>query len=153
MSLLSDAYQPAAFHFSVRFSATAGMSDTSFQEVSGISSELETEPYTEAGENGYTYMLPKSVKHTRLVLKRGIADMTSPLVQWCRSVMDSEFTQPIQTMSILVSLINEQKMPIRSWAFVDAYPVKWEVDPFNSTKNEVAIEKIELFYKYSDRLI
>lgn len=153
MSLFTDAYQPAAFYFSVRFSATGGLSDTSFQEVSGISSELETETYTEAGENGYAYVLPKAVKHSRLVLKRGIADMTSPLVQWCRSVMDSEFTQPIQTMSILVSLMNEYKIPIRSWSFVDAYPVKWEVDPFNSTKNEVAIEKIELFYKYSDRLI
>ena len=57
MSLLSDAYQPAAFYFSVRFSGTGGMSDTSFQEVSGISSELETETYAEAGENGYTHLL------------------------------------------------------------------------------------------------
>ncbi len=152
MSSLSNVYQPAAFYFSVKFSATGELSDTSFQEVSGISSELETESYTEAGENGFTYVLPKAVKHTRLVLKRGIADITSPLVQWCRSVMDYEFAQPIQTMSILVSLMNEDKIPIRAWSFIDAYPIKWEIDPFNSTKNDVAIEKIELFYKYSERL-
>ena len=152
MSFQSDAYQPAAFYFSVRFSATGELSDTSFQEVSGISSELETESYTEAGENRFTYLLPTAVKHTRLILKRGIANMTSPLVQWCRAVMDDELAQPIQTMSILVSLMNEDEIPIRTWSFIDAYPIKWTVDPFNSTKNAVAIETIELFYKYLDRL-
>ena len=146
-------YQPSAFYFKVAFSATAGMSDTSFQEVSGISSEIETEPYSEGGENRYVHQLPKSVKHPKLVLKRGIAEMKSPLVEWCRAVFEGDFSEPIAPMSVVVYLMNENKVPIRGWSFANAYPVNWEVESFNSTKNEVAIEKIELNYNYSNRVI
>lgn len=129
------------------------MSDTSFQEVTGIGSEIETEPYSEGGENRYVHQLPKSVKHPKLVLKRGIAKMSSPLVIWCRSVFEADFMAPIVPMPIMVYLMNEDKIPIRGWSFANAYPVNWEVDNFNSTKNEVAIEKIELSYNYTNRLI
>lgn len=129
------------------------MSDTSFQEVTGIGSEIETEPYSEGGENRYIHQLPKSVKHPKLVLKRGIAKMSSPLVIWCRSVFEADFMAPIVPMPIMVYLMNEDKIPIRGWSFDNAYPVNWEVDNFNSTKNEVAIEKIELSYNYTNRLI
>lgn len=153
MSFLSSDYPPSAFYFKVVFSATAGMSDTSFQEVSGIGSEIETEPYVEGGENRYVHQLPKSVKHPKLVLKRGIAKMTSPLVIWCRSVFEGDFMIPIVPMPMMVYLMNENKIPIRAWTFANAYPVSWEVESFNSTKNEVAIEKLELNYNYSNRMI
>ena len=91
--MFDDGYQHPAFYFKVAFAATAGMSDTSFQEVSGIGSEMETEPYVEGGENRYVHQLPKSVKHPKLVLKRGIATMTSPLVLWCRSIFEGDFTE------------------------------------------------------------
>jgi len=149
--MLDDGYQPPAFYFKVAFAASAGMSDTSFQDVRGIGSEIETEPYVEGGENRYIHQLPKSVKHPRLVLKRGIASMTSPLVVWCRKTFEGDFAEPIKPMSVLVSLINENKVPVRVWSFSNAYPVNWEVENFNSTKNEVAIEKIELSYNASSR--
>ncbi|MEN8128670.1 MAG: phage tail protein [Pseudomonadota bacterium] len=151
--LQSDGYPPSAFYFKVVFAATQGMSDTSFQEVTGIGSEIETEDVIEGGENRYVHQLPKSVKHPKLVLKRGIAKMSSPLVVWCRSVLEADFTSPIVPMPINVFLLNENKTPIRAWSFANAYPVNWEVESFNSTKNEVALEKIELSYNYSNRVI
>lgn len=152
-SFTSDAYPPVAFHFKVVFSASLGMKDTSFQEVSGIGSEIETESVVEGGENRYVHQLPTAVTHPKLVLKRGIASMTSPLVVWCRSVLEADFIKPIVPMPILVFLLNEQNIPIRAWSFANAYPVNWEVEPLHSTKNEVAIEKIELRYNYSTRVM
>lgn len=151
--LESSEYPPPAFYFKVVLSATLGMTDTSFQEVTGIGSEVETEDVVEGGENRYVHTLPKSVKHPNLVLKRGIAKMTSPLVIWCRSVFEADFITPIVPMIVMVYLMNEHKIPVRAWSFANAYPVKWEVDAFDSTKNEVAIETIELSYNYSNRLI
>ncbi len=151
--MAGDAYQPSAFYFKVAFAATLGMSDTSFQEVSGIGSEVETEPYAEGGENRYVHQLPKSIKHPKLVLKRGIASSTSPLLIWCRSVFEGDFSASIKPMAVMVYLMNENKVPIRAWSFANAYPVNWDVESFNSTKNEVAIEKIELSYNYSNRVI
>ena len=49
--------------------------------------------------------------------------------------------------------MDEQASAIRSWSFVNAYPVGWEAEAFNSTKNELAIEKIELSYHYFTRLV
>lgn len=149
----SNDYPPSAFYFKVVFAATAGMTDTSFQDVSGIGSEIETEDVVEGGENRYVHRLPKSVKHPKLVLKRGIAKMTSPLVLWCRSVLEADFIAPIVPMPMMVFLLNENGTPVRAWSFANAYPVNWEVENLNSTKNEVAIEKIELSYNYSNRVI
>lgn len=150
-SLLPNGYPLPAFYFKVNFLATLGMLDTSFQEVSGISVEIETEDAPEGG-NHYVRKLPKAIKHPNLVLKRGIAPMTSPLIIWCRAVMETNFMVPIVPMPLNVSLLNERNLPVRTWVFTDAYPVKWDVEPFNSTKNEVAIEKIELSYTYFTRL-
>jgi len=153
MALLGSTYPPSAFYFKVVFAATGGMQDSSFQEVSGISAEMETEEYVEGGENWFVHKLPKGVKHPNLVLKRGIASATSPLVLWCRSIFELPHAIPIVPMPLLVMLMNENKMPIRTWSFANAYPVKWDVDAFNSTKNEVAIETIELSYTFSNRLV
>jgi len=147
-----DEYPPSAFYFMVGFGLTGGTLDTSFQDVTGIGSEIETEDLVEGGENRYVHRLPNGVKHPKLVLKRGIAKIDSPLVKWCQSVLE-EFTVPIEPQEMVVFLLNEDKVPIRAWSFINAYPVKWEVENFNSTKNEVAIETIDLSYNYSNRLI
>lgn len=151
--LKADEYPPSAFYFKVAFSATLGMSDTSFQDVSGMSAELETEDVVEGGENRYVHRLPKSVKHPKLVLKRGIGKLSSPLVIWCKLVFEGDLILPIIPMPIVVFLLNEKGLPQRCWSFMNAYPVSWEVEEFKSTKNEVAIEKIELSYTYSNRLL
>jgi phage tail-like protein len=127
--------------------------DTSFQDVSGIGTQMETESVVEGGENRYVHTLPKSVKHSNLVLKRGIASLTSPLVIWCKATLEAGLAIPVMTQLILVSLLDESGLPLRVWTFENAYPVQWEVDPFNSTKNEVALEKVTLCYTGSMRMI
>ncbi|WP_259366973.1 MULTISPECIES: phage tail protein [unclassified Colwellia] len=151
--LKADDYPLPAFQFKVVLSATLGLADTSFQEVTGIGSEIDNEEYVEGGENRYVHNLPKAVKHPKLVLKRGVAKLSSPLVIWCKSVLETDFILPIVPMPLLVFLMNEKGMPNRVWTFANAYPVNWEVEAFNSTKNEVAIEKIELRYNYSNRML
>jgi phage tail-like protein len=79
--------------------------------------------------------------------------MTSPLVIWCKTVLEGDFVLPIVPMLVSVQLMNENQIPIRAWSFANAYPVNWEVDGFNATKNEVAIETIQLAYTFSNRLV
>jgi len=147
---MSD-YPPPAFHFRVHFEGST--QDTSFQEVSGIVARLETESFEEGGENRFTHQLPKGTAHDNLVLKRGVATAMSPLVRWCREVLEGGLVAPITTRTVVVSLLDEHRVPLRTWSFARAFPVKWEVDAFNSTKNEVAIETIDLSYAYSNRVV
>jgi phage tail-like protein len=147
----ADQYHLPAFYFKVVFSGLTGITDTSFQEVSGIGSEIETEEIHEGGENRFIHRLPKAVKHPQLEIKRGIAPIDSPVVKWCRDTLESGWDQPIRTALVNVYLLNALGDIVRAWSFAGAYPVKWEVDDFKSTKNEVAIETIVLSYTYSNR--
>lgn len=146
-------YPLSAFHFKVVFTSDQSITDTSFQEVSGIGASLETEPYHEGGENSAVLQLPTKLAPSKLVLKRGITTLESRLVAWCRSVLEDGFVNGIQTKSLNVLLLDENHDPVRGWAFENAYPVGWEIESLQSTKNEVAIEKIELHYSRVSRLI
>lgn len=145
-------YPPSSFYFRVVFERSSGISDVSFQEVSGIGSDIDIEPFVEGGENRYVHQLPKGVKHPKLVAKRGVAKKNSGLVEWCRSVLE-QFEMPIQPKALQVRLLNGSGDPIRSWAISGAYPVKWEIGTMNSTKNDVLIETIEFSYATVTRFI
>ncbi len=151
-TLKATGYPLPAFHFKVIVAGILG-EDTSFQEVRGIGSELDTEEVAEGGENRFVHPLPKIMKHPELELKRGIAKLNSPLVGWCRSVLESDFSSPLAPKTISVYLLDQDGGPIRGWSFANAYPLKWEIDDFKSTKNEVVIETLVLSYTYSNRLI
>lgn len=163
---LEDYYGlPVAFQFSVVPlnpakaaaamvpSLAGGTDDTAFSEVSGLEATMEMDSLNEGGENRYVHQLPTKMSHPNLQLKRGVAPVTSAIVVWCKSVLEGGLNLGLTPSHLLVSLLDEQGMPLRSWAVFDALPVKWQVDGFNSTKNEVAIETIELTYSYSERMV
>jgi phage tail-like protein len=156
MGLLGDlqkeidarSYPPPAFYF--RFAVT-GMPDTSFQEVSGISSAIEIQEVHEGGESRFVHQLPKGIKQGTLVLKRGILPKKGPLYNWCATVLSGTFSSACPPKEGTTHLLDMDGNPLIAWSFTGLYPVKWEVDPFNSTKNEVAIEKISLRYNTVER--
>lgn len=145
-------YPPTAFHFAVTFGASPKDADGAFREVSGIGPEVETETVNEGGLNGFAHVLPKAIKHPRLSLKRGIAVSDSRLVLWCQAVLDGGFVKPIHPKLVHVFLLDEGGDPLRAWSIENAWPVKWEIDGFQSVRNEVAMEKIELAYARSNRI-
>ena len=146
---------PVAFYFEVIFGGSRSSGDNSFQEVSGLSIELETEDVVEGGENRFIHRLPKTIKNPRLVLKRGIADKSSLLVTWCRDVLESDFTKSFSPKEIKIYLLGKQggQAALRGWSVENALPVRWEAEPFNSTKNELAIEIIEFNYNSLKRVM
>ena len=148
-------YPPVAFYFTVIIGDISedaeNILDTSFQEASGITTEIETEKVYEGGSQ-YVQNLPTKIIHPNLVLKRGITTLTSPLATWCKSTLETDFGVPIVPKLVRVFLLNAFATPIMGWSFSNAYPVKWQVEPFNSEANKVAIENIELSYMYSTRL-
>lgn len=142
----ASGYPLPAFYFEVICGG-----DTAFQEVSGIAAELELESVVEGGENRFVHQLPKAMKYPKLVLKRGIAKSDSSLVKWCKSVLEQDYIEAIETRELEVRLLNDNREAVRSWTFTNAYPVNWEVEGFNATRSEVAIEKIELVYSSAVR--
>lgn len=140
-------FMPVAFQFVVGIGDPPSGQDVSFQEVTGLELKMETEDVRSGGENRFVFKLPKGVTQEKITLKRGIADIDSPLTQWCKAVLEGGMSIPIVPNTLRITLLavrNQQFVPARSWSLLNAYPIGWSVDAFNSTRNEVVIESIEL---------
>lgn len=152
-------YPPTAFYFKVQFTGVNGITDNPdeqcFQEVSGLSFELETEELREGGENRFVHKLPRRVKYPNLVLKRGLLPGLN-VNGWMKSAMTTFFTVPVlhdfQPADLVITLLDETGGDIAAWNVVQAYPVKWAAADFKATDNAVAVETIELAYQYFERI-
>ena len=153
---MASYYPPSCFHFKVEFNGVDGANtDTEqrFQEVSGLSVEVETETLHEGGENRFEYKLPKRARYPNLILKRGLLKGTA-FIDWLKSAMHSYFIVPVtgfQPSDILITLLDESDQPVAIWSVVQACPLKWSVSDLKSNENAIAIETIELAYQYFER--
>ena len=137
---------PLAFRFGVLFFAGGVVPnplDIMFQKVSGLGSTVETETVNEGGQNLYTQSLPKKIQYDNLVLERGLV-VGSPLVIEFNVAMSLFKFAP---SNVLVTLLGNTRLPIASWLFMNAFPVKWSVSDLDATANSVVIEHMELTYQ------
>jgi phage tail-like protein len=137
-------YPIAGFHFDVQFQLGTGPVSIGFQDVSGIGVDIETESVTEGGENRFTYKLPVRASYSNQVLKRALVT-NADLMKWCNKAIENLEIEPA---SVVVSLLNENHEPLKSYAFINDYPLKWSVSNFNAESNNLVIETIELYYQF-----
>ncbi|MDZ8183663.1 MAG: phage tail protein [Nostoc sp. ChiSLP02] len=136
---------PVGFYFMVVFFIAGILPnplDIRFQRVSGISAEIETTDIREGGENIFRHRLPTHVTYNNLVLERGMVT---------GSLLNAEFNVAMSSMkftpsNVLVMLLNEKSVPLSSWLFKRAYPVKWTVSDLDANANAVVIDTLELAY-------
>jgi phage tail-like protein len=142
-------YPPVGFYFRVEIpdKAKIGTADSNFQEVSGLTAEIEVEKYQEGGENGFQHNLPKPAKFPNLVLKRGLLT-NSEMIGWLNDAIRHFKFQP---KNVTVTLMNSEGKPLVAWEFLDAYPIKWDISAFNAMDNSIVSETIELVFKSSRR--
>jgi phage tail-like protein len=144
ISIIMATYPAVGFHFNVHFQLDGGPVNIGFQDVAGIGVDLETETITEGGENRFSYKLPVRAAYTNLVLKRALIT-SGELIQWCNDAIENLDIKPV---SVVVSLLNENHEPLKSYAFINAYPLKWSISNFNAESNNLVIETIELYYQF-----
>jgi len=137
---------PLSFRFSVLFFATGGIPnpiDTLFQKVSGLGSTMEYTPLKEGGQNTDSQHKPEEVKHEHLTLWRGLV-VGSPLTKEFLIAMNQRKIKP---SNVLVTLLDNTRLPIVGWLFMNVSPVKWSITDLDAEANSVVIEQIELTYQ------
>nr|WP_295929475.1 phage tail protein [uncultured Dyadobacter sp.] len=141
-------YPPIGFLFKVSIKGVPD-AEADFQEVSGLSMTLETQALKEGGQNRFIHQLPVRTTSDKLVLKRGLK-ATSSLLTWCReAIEDFSFSPKDLDISLLDPGIDDSlNNPLVSWHISHAYPVKWSLSPFNAMNSELAIETIEIQYRF-----
>jgi phage tail-like protein len=144
--MASKTIPPVSFYFE----ATCMGETNGFQEVSGISKEMNTEEVGAGGENRFKYRLPTAAKSANLVLKRALVLPGSKLAAWCASVLDESLAKPISPQDFTLKLLNAKGKPSKVWTFHNAYPVKYAISDLKSDASELALETLELAYTYFD---
>ncbi|MCK8521013.1 phage tail protein [Aquimarina sp. D1M17] len=132
--------------------------DLRFQKVSGISTEVQLDTINEGGENLHSHRIPKRINYNNLVLERGYvaSSLTDGIdgfsaIGQIGSPLNIEFNTTFSLFkfnpsNVLVTLFNEEGVPIGGWLFLKAYPVKWSVSDLDAQSNSVAIDTMELAY-------
>lgn len=141
-------YPPTGYSFRVRFEGIGGDQDTSFQEVSGLTTSVGSQTYQEGGENRFAHRFPKPLTYGNLTMKRGLL-LGSGLIQWFQDIQESF---RFETHDISVYLLNDERQEIAGWNFIQAYPVKWSFDTLNATQSSIFAENLEFSYQYYTRV-
>jgi len=143
-------YPPVGFHFKVEFryfkdnTDIGKENDMRFQSVSGLNVEYDAETFKEGGENRFEHKLPVRTKYPDLSLKRGMLT-DSGVINW---VLDAFQNRDIKTAHIIVTLLNEQHEPLRTWNVYNAWPKKWSVSDLNAQENSIVVETLDFSYSY-----
>jgi phage tail-like protein len=130
--------------FTVKLPITTagGITLGSFKEISGIGVEVETMDYMEGGNNEFVYKLPTRLKYQNITLKRGITHHAT-LLEWF-SETRRRGVQAKKAAELTITLVGPRGELVRTWAFVDAYPVKWTGPTLNAGSNQIATESLEI---------
>ena len=137
---------PLSFRFSVTFfigGIIPNPLDIGFQKVSGLVSEVKTDTISEGGQNLYAHRLPTKVHYENLKLERGMV---------VGSLLNIEFNLAMATFKFkpgnaLVTLFNEDTLPVSAWMFRGTYPVRWAISDLDANQDSIVIDSMELAYK------
>jgi phage tail-like protein len=145
LSVNSPLGMPLAHRFGVFFFAAAvvpNLLDIRFQRVSGLSTRVETEPMNKGGQNIVTKRMPKRLVYDNLVLERGFV-VGSPLnIQLVDVMNEFKFFRS----DVLITLFNEDAVPISAWMFKEAFPVRWATADLNAQEDRILIDTLELSF-------
>ena len=111
-----------------------------FRECTGLAAEIEVKDYNEGGVNDRVHKLPTRMKYPNLVLKRGVT-YEDALLKWLWKTQ-----REAQRIAVTVSLMGPDGKPVRSWAFAEAFPIKWTGPNLNASSNQVATETLEIVH-------
>jgi phage tail-like protein len=109
-----------------------------YTQVQGLSAQVDVLEYPEGGVNTFVHKLPTRVKHNNLTLKRGLTNEPK-LLEWFKtSVVQAKPT------TIKLTAYDTEGQPVQTWAFADAYPVKWTGPDVNAGGTEIMTESLEI---------
>jgi phage tail-like protein len=118
------------------------MKSGGFSECSGLESTVEIEEWKEGGNNGASLKFVTRGKTTPIVLKRGVT-ANDDLWAWHNAFVLGRGKR----RDGLIVLQNEQRQPVKVWAFHRGIPTKYSGPTLNATDSLVALEQLEITHE------
>jgi phage tail-like protein len=120
-----------------------GIASSAFKSVSGLAAEAEVIEYREGSDPvSSSRKLPGRVRYPNVRLSRGLTT-SRDLWDWWRTVVDGT----VERRNVAITLLDDSRTPVLRWLLREAWVAKFEGPEFDASKNEVAIETIELAHE------
>ncbi len=110
-----------------------------FQQVTGISREIETEVYHEGGLNTMAHVFPKTCGGEQ-VLRMEKGAYSGSGHPFC---MVGEKLEG----SLSLMVVDQKGAPLKSYLFTGLLVKKWEVGELSATQNSLLIDRFEVCYE------
>jgi phage tail-like protein len=128
------------FRFAV---ALDGVNLAAFTEFRLPSLSVQTVDIQEGGQNTYVHKLPVRVNVGPATLRHGISkDLT--LLKWYLQVLKGDLENAYRQVTVVMYDVG--RVPVATWTFREAIPVKWSGPTMKTDDNGVAIEEIEFIH-------
>lgn len=116
---------------------------SAFKSVSGLAAEAEVIEYREGSDPlSSSRKLPGRVRYPNVRLSRGLTT-SRELWDWWETVVNGT----VERRNVAITLLDDSRTPVLRWLLRDAWVAKFEAPEFDASKNEVAIESIELAHE------
>lgn len=131
-----------AYYFSLQVQDSSGQTVelAQFKEVSGLKTSTTVFELEEGGMNHRVHKLPGQSRWDNLVLKQGVCS-DSLLLEWRQEVLNDEFSK---RRNGTIVLMTSQGEAVRSYNFVQGWPVSWDGPAFNADGSDLAVETLEI---------
>jgi phage tail-like protein len=119
-----------------------GANPVSVAEVAGIEVDIAVVETREGNQLTSAQKQPGQASYPNLILRR---PLTGDLSLW--NWLQQTLSGAPSARNVIVRLLNSQESPVLTWAFRNAFPVKWTGPALNALSNDVAIETLELAHE------
>jgi phage tail-like protein len=118
-----------------------------FTECSGLGAKRAFEPVKEGGINDHVHILPGTIEHSNITLKRGLSISTA-LWDWFQA---GQFDFAVSRQDVTIYQYSpetdtgtEQATAFKTWSLSKAFPVSWKLGEMNSSSSGLVIETLEI---------
>lgn len=121
-----------------------------FKEVSGIGSETEVIENRVSGKNGNLIVqkIPGALKWSNIVLRRGVTD-DRKLADWRQKIENGQVESNRKNGTL--TCFAPDGSAVAKYTFKNGWPCKYIAPAVDATKNEVAIEELEICHEGIER--
>lgn len=123
-----------AYNFRIEF---VGIKAGAFQEVSGLSAEIEIIEYQD-GEDPTLRKRPGRTTYANVTLKRGYLGR-GPILDWFEQITMGTTTR----RNVIITLEDKEGFALGSWNLTDCWPRAWKVEGVQ-TGGMTLVEEIQL---------
>ncbi len=132
-----------AFGFKVEIETESGAKGC-FQEVSGLSVQVNVTDLVEGGVNNTTHKLIGNASYSNITLKRGLCD--GSMFDWISRFVNYS-GGGLKRVNGTIKILDDAGKVAKTYLFKNAVPVKWDGPALSVMQDAIATESLELAHE------